>query len=61
MEWINAKDKMPKKEVEVLVYTDGHVTHGSYSEIWKTFVAHAHEVPRVTHWMPLPEPPNLED
>ncbi len=60
-EWISVKDKLPEPYVDVLVrrsigmsveyigsggvWRDGHVYHDKHP---------------VTHWMPLPEPPEVE-
>lgn len=61
VEWISVEDRLPEPESDVLLYSDGRVTHGHYSEWLKTFTAHALEVPRVTHWTPLPEPPKMKE
>ena len=45
-EWISVKDKMPEDGKEVL-FSDGI-----------SMIAYAQDV---THWMPLPEPPEEED
>ena len=61
MKWIAVKKQLPANEVNVLVLTDGdddelgrgvtiarHTEKGWYRP-WKLI--------KVTHWMPLPEPP----
>lgn len=62
-EWISVKDRLPEPDVNVLARC-------FYHECWQTFVCHVSKrnpgkwytgvagqwVP-VTHWMPLPEPP----
>lgn len=66
--WISVEDRLPKLEQEVLAITHGwneyyfglrkHVEPGTSKESdwllrdWKSL-----REPKVTHWMPLPEPP----
>ena len=47
-EWIRAKDRLPKKDEEVLVYWDDGFEIGRYV---------GGEVGENVYWMPLPEPP----
>lgn len=66
--WISVEESLPEDYVPVLVcakhilwqrnvvlvdhiisYTDGHKTWADTDKTWKYFV---------THWMPIPEPPN---
>jgi len=64
MEWISVKDRLPKKNEEILAYRfqDGiHEIIISYlswtlsgEPIW------ADEVSNYTHWMPLPKPPEKD-
>ena len=67
MEWISVNDKLPEPETDVLGFRYDHVEVFTYrydkvgslefmymddsGYWWKAFA------PRVTHWMPLPEPP----
>ena len=59
-EWISVKDKLPEKDVRVLVYLK---TDRSYTKIDtdrlddRGFVRWFNDV---THWMPLPEPPETK-
>lgn len=66
MEWISVHDRLPEpglclafvKEHDPQVYIDGF---GGVSEDYYGF---AHELlfsTKVTHWMPLPEPPKDKD
>lgn len=56
MKWISVKDKLPDKEGCYLVNVeciDGNVvTVSYYSEEHKLL-----GMPHISHWMPLPEPP----
>lgn len=68
-EWISVKDKLPKYSKEVLTYTPGMAMpirvdaydgyygedDGKWYEGWRYRGNHAEN--RITHWMPLPEPP----
>lgn len=60
--WISVKDKLPEKEGEYIAF-DGESVFGAYYEIdtsgtrWTDPVEMYGEF-EVTHWMPLPEPPN---
>lgn len=52
--WISVKDKTPEDGVEVLVWDDGGF---AYIDTW---IGHTWKFGGdfgVTHWMPLPEPP----
>ena len=66
MEWISLNDRRPEDNVRVLFFASGQMVLGKYSPglkayIGKVYKNYAHELIDVTHWMPLPEPPNLED
>ncbi len=57
MDWISVKDRLPEEEVYILLYDDyckeiitGELCNGN-------FCSYDYIMPRVTHWMPLPEPP----
>lgn len=58
-EWISVKDRMPERSVEVLVYNAKldimYVDDPLYLGEPKL-----HFDAEVTHWMPLPEPPESE-
>ncbi len=59
MNWINTKDRLPGDPTEVLALNGREVLVASRSEyngIW--YDINAEEVSGVTHWMPLPEPPD---
>ena len=71
MEWISVKDKMPSEGQTVLCYRKIIVT-GWYCENycpyekkrkgwhcdWSGIERHTFKTYPITHWMPLPEPPN---
>lgn len=61
MEWISVKDRLPQKYSNVLIYTSfGYVTNGMWVPYKNIFVydrGYELEKDEVTHWMPLPEPP----
>ena len=67
MEWISVKDKLPEADKLVLVngddgvfraYTDGHNEYPSWQCSPIGSYAGDSCVLGITHWMPLPEPPN---
>lgn len=61
MEWINVKDGYPPINVRVLVYQAGGVYGGYEIDIEyrcdDRFWNDQGLVSEITHWMPLPEPP----
>ena len=52
-QWISVKNKLPEHNTYVLV-TDGSEVHRS--KVWQEFF----DMGPVTHWMPLPKPPEGE-
>lgn len=72
MEWISVKDKLPDHKEIVLCIGDGHrASMAEYQQGYKRhqgmFARYVDQVPedrilliyynKVTHWMPLPNPP----
>ena len=68
MEWIAVKDKLPIDDNGKLVADDGSMRWGNLSsyglgwynsrnKCWVTLPVSFY----VTHWMPLPEPPEIEE
>jgi len=62
MEWISVKDETPKDEQCVLAYGKLHEVGGFYETMLYAdgyFFGEIHDRQdkTVTHWMPLPEPP----
>lgn len=61
--WISVEERLPESGGSVLIYSPcGGVAEGTYSEHYKRWVQYRWSVfePEVTHWMPLPEPPEVE-
>lgn len=58
MEW-QPIETAPKDDAEILGW-DGTLHYiVSYDEDWGSFLAFGEfEIPGITHWMPLPEPPS---
>lgn len=58
--WISCSDVMPEKHKCVLVFNEyGEIWTGCFDRYFNFFCDNT-EVPNVTHWMPLPEPPTKE-
>lgn len=66
MNWISVKDSLPAIGGQYIVSKDGFVfsaefvpAAGGIKSFWcGTFT---NNIEKVTHWMPLPEPPEEED
>jgi hypothetical protein len=68
VEWISVKDRLPEHETRVHIYLKEKtawydVMYGAYeSDVQPTFYDDRTDsiimLDEVTHWMPLPEPPN---
>ena len=61
-EWISVDDRLPEKyEKHLLLLDNGRITIGWYHESAMNFVEDGFvTVNRVTHWMPIPEPPKMK-
>jgi hypothetical protein len=67
-EWISVKDRLPEDNERVLVYHDDGVIRfginkdGFADVVSSLYLKHNHKTcfAKVTHWMPLPEPPKGE-
>jgi len=56
--WISVKDRLPKIECEVLVYSKENLIQiVSYNIRNDLFINYELIYDDVTHWMPLPKPP----
>ena len=67
--WISAKDRLPEKDKDVLVWLYGDYCIGRYDQDpdnlqmrWKfeSFNLYEDDMSYITHWMPLPKPPKKE-
>jgi hypothetical protein len=66
MKWISVKDRLPEVLDEVWVWVQFHATDDASGDIswldsdgiWAMGSAKNYEV---THWMPLPVPPNYDE
>lgn len=62
-EWVKCSDRLPEKDIGILIFWNGNVrmaelqNTGSHFDFFVsgTFYLDGEDV---THWMPLPEPPN---
>jgi len=58
--WISVKDRLPEQELSVLVYSpfveDCVDKAYLYNDVWYD-ISQSDDIPNVTHWQPLPEPP----
>ena len=65
MMWIKVKDRLPDKDCIALVTDGQHVTLGDWTRndgwmLSREDRAFGITADSVTHWMPLPEPPQKE-
>lgn len=64
-EWIKCSERMPEETDDIIVVSDGIVVSGiSYSRRYGFYMAALEydsdaPIKDVTHWMPLPEPPEV--
>lgn len=59
-EWISVNDRLPEKGIVVIVYAPTLVLTGYMNnEQWYQYMnaGEGDMLLKVTHWMPLPEPP----
>ena len=61
--WIPVSERLPEKEGSVLIFSElGGIAEGHYSHMYGVWVQYRWNVKgiKVSHWMPLPEPPKEE-
>ena len=66
--WISVNDKMPKINTDVIIYHEGYIDHflDIYTylgdDAWEDSYGYWHRTDDIciTHWMPLPEFPNVK-
>ena len=61
-EWVSVEDRLPEREKLVIVYVGGEVTVDTRlraeTSIVGDWAIHQSRADTITHWMPLPAPPN---
>ena len=61
MDWISVKDRLPENADRVLVsqgeVDDVEIAYYFHGFGWKMLDSEWHNIYGVTHWMPLPKPP----
>lgn len=56
MKWIKCSERMPELGATVLVYMDEPI-HSATDYAVATYDKYGFSRSKVTHWMPMPEPP----
>ena len=65
-DWISVNKRLPEESGDYLVFVEGMIENMLYSKqhsAWNADDLNCHknyEITTVTHWMPLPEPPEQE-
>ena len=59
-EWISVKDRLPEKMQKVLTVSDTGYIHVDYVDKFGVWIGDLVRFCKVTHWMPLPQPPKGE-
>ena len=66
MEWISVKDRLPEDEKEMILVTDGDTVITGFmftledGKVYTPGLKMGGRSMEVTHWMPLPEPPEVK-
>ena len=55
--WISVADRLPEKGVPVIVCREGGKVEQGAKDVMDWWRVYGTRTKRVTHWMPLPEPP----
>ena len=63
-EWISVKDRLPKSYTALLLYGRLNPYSAMYTQyvgFWdgEKWISDGKEIDGVTHWMPLPKPPEV--
>ena len=68
MHWISVNERLPEEQYSSVIFTDGKKTYYGFSTVSKFYDAdddnaytNAYTTDEVTHWMPLPEPPEMNE
>lgn len=60
IEWISVEERLPEKQANFLIADDkGHMEIALWTKQFGWFSG-SNRVKKVTHWMPLPEPPKMK-
>ena len=59
--WISVKDRVPESGIGVLVFTDDYCAYTAHYDGYWWLSGEPTLSYDVTHWMPLPAPPEVED
>ena len=59
--WISVKDRLPESGVDVLVFTDDYCAYTAHYDGYWWLSGEPTLSYNVTHWMPLPEPPEMQE
>jgi hypothetical protein len=60
-EWISVKDRLPEEGANVLIYNKEYLHKGLIETDYYENNRFRYFRDTVTHWMPLPSPPNAEE
>lgn len=70
-DWISVKDRLPEVFDEVIVYFNGFISiawretekkkNGIVGWHWDSQMSYPESLVNVTHWMPLPKPPEVNE
>jgi hypothetical protein len=61
LRWISVSERLPEEDVDVLVMTKHgmHVADLDEYGTWNASHGDSWQFPKPSHWMPLPEPPEV--
>ena len=61
VQWISVKDRLPDSGTGVLVFTDDYCAYTAHYDGYWWLSGEPTLSYNVTHWMPLPAPPEVEE